>query len=80
MRDRPLAVLAKTEHLAMQATLIRNCSRDLVALIDGDSGLEPDARDRLAALDVPLKEEKISSLEGDAGGCCAVSSSSTAPR
>jgi thioredoxin reductase len=67
VRDRPLAVLARTEHLAMQVTLIRNWSRDLVALTDGESGLEPDARDRLAALGVPLKEEKISSLEGDGG-------------
>jgi len=68
VRDRPLAILAKTEHLVMQVTLIRNWSRDLVALTDGESGLEPDARDRLAALGVPLKEEKISSLEGDGDG------------
>jgi thioredoxin reductase len=65
VRDRPLAVLAKTEYLVMQATLIRNWSRDLVALTDGEPGLHPDARDRLAALDVPVKEEKISRLEGD---------------
>ncbi len=68
VRDRPLAILAKTEHLVMQVTLIRNWSRDLVALTDGESGLEPDARDRLAALGVPLREEKISSLEGDGDG------------
>ncbi|MGH3145473.1 MAG: NAD(P)/FAD-dependent oxidoreductase [Rubrobacter sp.] len=68
VRDRPLAVLAKTEHLAMQVTLIRNWSRDLVALTDGEPGFEPEVRDRLAALDVPVKEEKISLLEGDADG------------
>ena len=68
VRDRPLAILAKTEHLVMQATMIRNWSRDIVALTDGESGLEPKARDRLAALDVPVKEEKISRLEGRSDG------------
>jgi hypothetical protein len=68
VRDRPLAVLAKTEQLVMQATLIRNWSRHLVALTDGELGLESDALARLAALDVPVKEEKISHLEGDAAG------------
>jgi thioredoxin reductase len=65
VRDRPLAVLAKTEHLAMQAALMRNWSRDLVALTDGEPGLDEDARGRLAALGIPVKEEKISRLEGD---------------
>jgi thioredoxin reductase len=68
VRDRPLAVLAKTEHLAKQAALVRNWSRDLIALTDGADGLDEDARSRLAALDVPVKEERISHLEGDAEG------------
>jgi len=65
VRDRPLAVLAETEHLATQTALIRNWSRDLVALTDGADGLDADTRSRLAALDVPVKEERISHLEGD---------------
>lgn len=68
MRDRPLAVLAKAEHLAMQAAMIHNWSRDLVALTDGATGIEPEARDRIAALGIPLKEEKISGLEGGENG------------
>ena len=65
VRDRPLAVLASGEELLMRATLIRNWSRDLVALTDGATGPVGDARDRLAALGVPVKEGRISRLEGD---------------
>jgi thioredoxin reductase len=65
VRDRPLAVLAKAEHLARQTALVRNWSRDLVALTDGADGLDGETRSRLAALDVPVKEERISYLEGD---------------
>ena len=66
VRDRPLAVLAKAEGLAMRATLIRNWSCDLVALTNGEPWHDPDARNRLAALGVPVKEQKILHLEGDA--------------
>ena len=38
VRDRPLAVLAKAEALAMRATLTRNWSCDLVALTDVSPG------------------------------------------
>lgn len=67
-RDRPLAVLAKPEYLAMQVALLRQWSRDLVALTDGEPGLDEDARSRLTALGVPLIEERISRLEGDGKG------------
>ena len=65
VRDRPLAVLADGEELLTRATLIRNWSRDLVALTDGAAGPDGDARDRLDALGVPVREERISRLEGD---------------
>lgn len=68
VRDRPLAVLARAEHLAMRAALIRNWSRDLIALTDGVPGLDAESRDRLDSLGVPLKEERISRLEGDGAG------------
>ena len=64
VRNRPLAVLAKVEHLEMQVAMIRNWSRNLIALTDGEPGLDGDARSRIAALDVPVKEEEISRLEG----------------
>ena len=68
VRDRPLAVLAKTEYLAMQVALLRQWSRDLVALTDGETGPDEETRSMLAALGVPVKEERISRLEGDGAG------------
>ena len=64
VRDRPLAVLASGEELLMRATFIRNWSRDLVALTGGAAGPDGDARDRLGALGIPLREERIARLEG----------------
>jgi thioredoxin reductase len=71
VRDRPLAVLASGEEALTRVTLIRNWSRDLVALTDGPSGLDEAGRERLRALGVPVKEERIARLEGnpdEAGG------------
>ena len=64
VRGRPLAVLNRTEQAAEYAAFIRNWSRDLVLLSDGPSGLDAARRGRLAALNVPLREEKILRLEG----------------
>jgi thioredoxin reductase len=66
VRDRPLAVLATGEELPMRASLIRNWSRDLVALTDGATGPDGEARARLDALGIPIKEARIARLEGDA--------------
>ena len=70
VRDRPLAVLAGVEELVMRAAMVRNWSRDLVALTDGAPGPDGEAAVRLEAMGVPVKEEKISRLEGGgtAGG------------
>jgi thioredoxin reductase len=67
VRDRPLAVMAKGDGIAERAGLIRNWSRDLVALTDG-APLGDEARARLAVLGVPVREEKVSRLEGDPVG------------
>lgn len=67
VRGRPLAVLNQTEQAAEYAAFIRNWSRDLVLLSDGPSGLDAAQRGRLAALNVPLREEKILRLEGGDG-------------
>ena len=71
-------MLAPAQGAVEYAALIRNWSRDLVVLTDG----APDAqsRSRLEALGVPVKEERISRLEGDESGACAGSSSKTARR
>lgn len=67
IRDRPLAVMAEGDEIVERAVLIRNWSRDLVALTDG-SPLGDEARARLGALGVRVREEKISRLEGESDG------------
>ncbi len=67
VRDRPLAVMAGGEEVLERSVLIRNWSRELVALTDGSS-LGDEARARLDALGVPVREERISRLEGKSDG------------
>jgi thioredoxin reductase len=67
VRDRPLAVMAGGDEVAERAVLIRNWSRDLVALTDG-SPLADGARARLGALGVPVYEGRIARLEGKKDG------------
>jgi thioredoxin reductase len=68
VRDRPLAVLNSGEGAAERAAFIRNWSRDLVLLTDGPANLNEEGRRTLRALDIPVREERISYLEGDPGG------------
>jgi thioredoxin reductase len=68
VRDRPLAVLNPGEGAAQRAAFIRNWSRDLVLLTDGHANLNEEGRRTLRALDIPVREERISHLEGDPGG------------
>ncbi len=69
LRDRPLAVLHYSgEGAAQRAAFIRNWSRDLVLLTDGPTSLNEEGRRTLRALDIPVREERISYLEGDPGG------------
>ncbi len=65
VRDRPLAVLARPGAAFERVALIRNWSRDLALLTDGEWGLSKDDRKKLDALSVPVYEEGISRLEGD---------------
>src|SRR5215210_3644775 len=64
VRDRPLAVLNSGEGAADRAAFIRNWSRDLVLLTDGPANLNEQGRRTLRALDIPVREERISYLEG----------------
>jgi thioredoxin reductase len=64
VRDRPLAVLENPEVAFQRVALIRNWSRDLVLLTDGESSLSGENREKLDALSVPVYEERISRLEG----------------
>lgn len=65
VRDKPLAVLDRPGAAFERVALIRNWSRDLALLTDGEGGLSEDDRKRLDALSVPVYEERISRLEGD---------------
>lgn len=65
VRYKPLAVLASPEAAFERVALIRNWSRDIVLLTDGESGLSAEDRDKLDTLSVPVYEERISHLEGD---------------
>lgn len=65
VRGRPLAVLASPAAAFERVAQIRNWSRDLVLLTDGEEGLSEDERRGLDALSVPVFEERISRLEGD---------------
>ena len=65
VRDKPLAVLARPGAAFERVALIRNWSRDLALLTDGEGGLSEDDRKKLGALSVPVYEERISRLEGD---------------
>lgn len=68
VRDRPLAVYASGEAAVARAILLRNWSRDLVVLLDGPSGLDPEGREKLDALGVPVNERGIVRLEGRKDG------------
>ncbi len=68
VRDRALAVLNSGEGAAQRAAFIRNWSRDLVLLTDGPANLNEEGLRTLRALDIPVREERISYLEGDPGG------------
>jgi thioredoxin reductase len=68
VRDRPLAVLNSGEGAAERAAFIRNWSLDLVLLTDGPAHLNEEGRRTLLALDIPVRETRISYLEEDLGG------------
>jgi thioredoxin reductase len=67
LRDRALAVMVRGDGVAERAVLIRSWSRDLVALTDG-ARIDDEARARLDALGVRVREERISRLEGKGDG------------
>lgn len=66
VRERPLAVYASAEMMMFRIALIRNWSRDLIAVTDGTEVPDEDRR-KLDALGVPLYEGPISVIEPDAG-------------
>ena len=66
-RDLPLAVYANGAVAGHLAPLVRNWSADVVLLTDGPAELADEDRARLAALDIPVREERVARLEGKRG-------------
>ncbi len=64
VRDAPLAVYGDGASLMHRVVLIRNLSRDLVAITDG-SGVSDEDRGKVSALGVLLYESGISRVESD---------------
>lgn len=67
MRDQPLAVYGQENHGAGLALELTGWSRDLVVCSDGPAKLEPEEREQLASLNIAVREERISRLEGNDG-------------
>src|SRR5919107_3109726 len=59
---------APGEEAAERAAFIRNWSRDLVLLTDGPANLNEEGRRTLRVLDIQVREERISYLEGGPSG------------
>lgn len=62
LRGRPLAVYGSGDTVMMRVNLIRNWSRDIMALTDG-TNIPAEDKEKLDALGVPFCEEGIASIE-----------------
>ncbi|MEA2203883.1 MAG: hypothetical protein QOE77_659 [Blastocatellia bacterium] len=66
-RDQPIAVYGRTNHGSGLAMELTGWSKDLVLCSDGPAELSADERRKLAQLNIPIREERISRLEGTDG-------------
>ena len=67
MRDQPLAVYGQENRGAGLALELTGWSKDLIVCSDGPAKLEPAEREQLASLNIAVREERISRLEGNEG-------------
>ncbi|MEO8433721.1 MAG: NAD(P)/FAD-dependent oxidoreductase [Pyrinomonadaceae bacterium] len=67
MRDQPLAVYGREDRGAGLALELTAWSKDLVVCSDGPAKLKPAEREQLASLNIAVREERISRLEGTDG-------------
>lgn len=66
MRDRPLAVLARSERGVHGALLLRGWTDDVVLLTDGPADLDADGRARLTAAGVSVDERPVAGVSASA--------------
>ena len=66
-RDQPIAIYGRKEHGSGLALELTGWSDDLILCTDGPAELSEDERGQLARQNIPVREERISRLEGTAG-------------
>jgi thioredoxin reductase len=71
-RDTPLAFLGRGEPLLHMAPLLKNWSRDVIALTDGPSGLGEEEQRKLARYRIEVRETRVARLEGTDQGLEAI--------
>ena len=67
LRDQPLAIYGKEDRGADLALELTGWSRDLIVCSDGPATISAAERKQLEQLNVPLREERVSRLEGTDG-------------
>ncbi|MBA3255855.1 MAG: NAD(P)/FAD-dependent oxidoreductase [Pyrinomonadaceae bacterium] len=67
LRDQPIAIYGREDRGSGLALELTGWSRDLVVCTDGPATFSADDRDRLAELNIAVREERISRLEGSDG-------------
>lgn len=67
LRDQPLAIYGKEDRGAGLALELTGWSRDLIVCSDGPATISAAERKQLEQLNIPLREERISRLEGTDG-------------
>ncbi|HJQ83026.1 MAG TPA: NAD(P)/FAD-dependent oxidoreductase [Candidatus Binatia bacterium] len=72
VRDEPLAVYGRGDHVARLAIALRLWSRDVVVCTDGTAAMSDGARGELAAAGIAIRDERIRALEGSNGRLTAI--------
>lgn len=72
LRDQPLAVLARGDKALHAALLVRGWTEDLVVLTDGPDGVDPAARETLAAAGIGVDERPVAAVHACDGRLSAV--------
>ena len=66
-RDQPIAIYGRANHGSGLALELTGWSRDLILCTDGPADLSAEDSAQLARLNIPVREERISRLEGTDG-------------
>lgn len=67
LRDQPIAIYGRANHGSGLAFELTGWSKDLVLCTDGPAEVSPTDREQLTRLNIPVREERITRLEGNDG-------------